>query len=172
MNKQEFLKALRKQLNVLKETEIDDIIQEYSLHIDEEIASGKDEVKAVENFGDIHVLAGEILDAYQVKTKKPTKWIEKVIKWFTLFDEELQEIVGALPRGKGFFHKFQLFALYTMIWAIMLTVLIFIFGITGTVLGWIGGIGTFINVIIILFVSLMMVYAALRVIDHVWRKKK
>jgi len=172
MNKQEFLKLLRKQLNVLKETEIDDIIQEYSLHIDEEIASGKDEEVAVKNFGDIKSLAEEILDAYQVKTKKPKKIIAKAIKMFSLFDEELLDIVNSLPRGIGFSHKFSLFTLYVMIWGIMITAMVFLFETTGWILGVLGSLGTFINVIFILFGSVMMVYIALRVITHVWRRRK
>ncbi len=172
MNKQEFLKLLRKQLNVLKDTEIDDIIQEYSLHIDEEVASGKDEVEAVKNFGEINLLAEEILDAYQVKTKKPKKIIAKAIKMFSLFDEELLDIVHSLPRGTGFSHKFSLFTLYIMIWGIMLTAMIFLFKLTGIILGFAGPFGSFLNVVLILFGSVMMVYVALRVITHVWQKRK
>lgn len=172
MNKVEFISELRRQLNILKETEIDDIVQEYEQHIDEEIAAGKDEEAAVAGFGDVKELANEILDAYQLKTKTKYKWIDKVIKWFVLFDDELLAVVKSLPKGVGFSQKFFLFTIYTFIWSVILVVLIYASMATAWVLQILGGLGAFINVVFIIFWSMMMLYTGLRVITHVWKKRK
>lgn len=172
MNKVEFITELRKQLNILKETEIDDIVLEYEQHIDEEIASGKEEEIAVANFGDVNELAREILDAYQLKTEIKHKWVDKAVKKFIAFDDELLAIVKSLPRGVGFSQKFSLFTIYSILWSILLVILIFISEFTGKILGFFGGLGVFLNVVFIIFWSMMMLYTALRVISHVWKKRK
>lgn len=172
MNKKEFITALRRQLNILKESEIDDILQEYEQHIDDEVASGKTEEEAVENFGDIEELAREILDAYQLKTEVRHKGVDKIVKWFIRFDDELLAIIKSLPRGVGFSQKFSLFTIYSIIWTVILVALIFISELTGSILSLFQGLGVFVNVIFIITWSMMMIYAALRVISHVWKKRK
>lgn len=172
MNKKEFLVSLRKQLNILKESEIEDIVQEYELHIDDEVSAGKTEEEAVENFGDVEELAREILDAYQLKTETRHKAVDKVIKWLVAFDDELLAIVKSLPRGVGFSQKFSLFTIYSVLWSILLVGLIFISEFTGTIFGLLGGFGLFVNVVFIIFWSMMMIYTALRIISHVWKRRK
>ena len=66
MNKQEFLDKLRVRLDVLEEKEIEDIIDEYSEHINEKIKSGTNEEEAIKEFGNIDELTKEILDAYKI----------------------------------------------------------------------------------------------------------
>lgn len=66
MNKKEFLNKLKKRLSILKESEIEDILEEYEGHINEKIASGKTEKEAIKDFGDFDLLVKEILSAYKI----------------------------------------------------------------------------------------------------------
>lgn len=66
MNKKEFLETLRKKLSILDENEVNDIILEYSNHIDQKIKDGKKEKEAVAAFGDIDDLSKEILKGYKI----------------------------------------------------------------------------------------------------------
>lgn len=67
MNKEEFLKKLRKKIDILEESEVEDIIEEYSGFIDEKVNQGFTEEEAVKSMGDINELAGELLSAYKIK---------------------------------------------------------------------------------------------------------
>lgn len=66
MNKTEFLNELEKKIRVLNKEEINDILAEYSQHIDMRMESGLSEDEAIKDFGDMDELAGEILEAYHV----------------------------------------------------------------------------------------------------------
>jgi len=72
MKKKEFLKKLRKKLEILESSEVDDIIIEYEGYIDEKMESGVSEEDAVNSFGDVDELASELLRAYKIKVKKET----------------------------------------------------------------------------------------------------
>lgn len=67
MTKEEFLKRLKTKLSILEESEVIDILEEYSEHIDEKIKSGTSESDAIKEFGNINELASDILSAYKVK---------------------------------------------------------------------------------------------------------
>ncbi len=67
MKKEEFLKKLRKELDILEESEINDIIEEYEGYIDEKINQGCTEQEAIKSMGDIDELASELLSAYKIK---------------------------------------------------------------------------------------------------------
>ncbi|MCI8951323.1 MAG: DUF1700 domain-containing protein [Lachnospiraceae bacterium] len=67
MKKQEFLDELRVCLLVLQDEEQDDIIDEYSQHIEMKMENGLSEEEAIKDFGPIRELAAEILEAYHVK---------------------------------------------------------------------------------------------------------
>lgn len=69
MKKQEFLDELKRYLRVLQDEEQEDILEEYSQHIEMKIESGLSEDEAIKDFGSIRELAGEILEAYHVKLK-------------------------------------------------------------------------------------------------------
>ncbi len=69
MNKKSFIKKLKNNLNVLEESEVKDIIEEYSDIIDEKIKDGKTEEEAIKDFGDINELSKEILKAYKINPK-------------------------------------------------------------------------------------------------------
>ena len=74
MNKNEFLNLLRIKLDVLSQVEIDELIAEYSEHIDNKLHEGKSEEQAVGDFGDIGELTRNILLAYKLNenfTSKP-----------------------------------------------------------------------------------------------------
>lgn len=74
MNKNEFLNQLRKKLDVLSQDEIDELIAEYSEHIDNKLHEGKTEEQAVNDFGDLGELSRNILQAYKLNenfTSKP-----------------------------------------------------------------------------------------------------
>ena len=66
MNKNEFISELKSKLSILKKEEVNDIVNEYSEHIEEKIKSGKSEKEAIEEFGDIDELVSGILDAYKI----------------------------------------------------------------------------------------------------------
>ncbi len=70
MKKEEFLNKLRKRLDVLEEKEVEDILTEYEGYIDEKIEAGSTEEEAVNSFGDVDLLADELLKAYKVKVSK------------------------------------------------------------------------------------------------------
>lgn len=53
MNKNEFLNQLRKRLSILSQDEIEELISEYSEHIDHKMSEGKSEEEAVSDFGDL-----------------------------------------------------------------------------------------------------------------------
>ncbi len=66
MNKSSFISKLKKNLKILDENEVKDIIDEYSEIIDEKIKNGKTEEEAIKDFGDVNELSKEILKAYKI----------------------------------------------------------------------------------------------------------
>lgn len=67
MNKAKFLSYLQERIGMLDDAEQKDILDEYSQHIDMKIANGMTESEAIDDFGPIDDLIGEILGAYHVK---------------------------------------------------------------------------------------------------------
>ncbi len=67
MNKTEFLDELRKNVRMLEDSEQEDIISEYSQHIDMKVEGGMSEAEAIADFGPIDELIAETLAAYHVK---------------------------------------------------------------------------------------------------------
>ena len=66
MTKKKFLNELEKKLSVLDDSEIQDIMNEYSDIIDEKLKHGKTEKEAIEDFGSLDDLVKEILSAYKI----------------------------------------------------------------------------------------------------------
>lgn len=66
MNKEQFVTLMNKKLQVIKEEERKDIIDEYINHIDMKVSEGKSEEEAIADFGDIDEMVKEILDAYNI----------------------------------------------------------------------------------------------------------
>lgn len=73
MNKNSFISKLKKNLKILDENEVKDIIDEYSEIIDEKIKDGKTEEEAINDFGNIDELCKEILKAYKINPKYTTE---------------------------------------------------------------------------------------------------
>lgn len=95
MNKQQFLEKLKNRLVILSDSEVKDILDEYSDTIDQKIQEGMTEEDAVKDFGDIDELANEILEAYKINTGKksarPEDTAQKV-------GDALNEIVNYLVK--------------------------------------------------------------------------
>lgn len=68
MTKEEFLKKLEQQLNLINDEERIDILSEYEQHIEMKITNGLSEEEAIEDFGDMDELVKEILEAYHINT--------------------------------------------------------------------------------------------------------
>lgn len=69
MNKHDFLEELNRHLLVLEDEEQQDILEEYSQHIDMKVESGLSEEEAIRDFGSVKELAAQILEAYHVKAE-------------------------------------------------------------------------------------------------------
>ncbi len=67
MTKREFLNELESKLLLLDADERDDIIVEHMHHISDLVKNGKTEEEAVKSFGDVSVLASELLKAYNIE---------------------------------------------------------------------------------------------------------
>ena len=78
MIKNEFLNQLRKRLSILSQDEIEELISEYSEHIDHKMSEGKSEEEAVKDFGDLGELSRNILQAYKLNERytQSNKWVE------------------------------------------------------------------------------------------------
>lgn len=95
MKKEEFLKTLRKKLDILDASEVDDIIEEYDGYITEKMENGATEIDAVASFGDIDELVSDLLKAYKINIKKQNDPIgdfsKKVINTINQIVDELNE---------------------------------------------------------------------------------
>jgi len=94
MKKEEFLSILRKRLNILEDTEIEDIISEYEGYFEEKLSIGKTEEEAIKELGDIDEIVRDLLAAYKVKSPNKeenglTKFINKIMYYLDKFIEEL-----------------------------------------------------------------------------------
>ncbi len=93
MLKKQFLDELRKRLSKkLKTEEVDDIIEEFSLHIDMEIANGKSEEEIIDTFGDVNELVKELLEAYDMDESVGDK-VESIVKAIVETGEDVFEKV-------------------------------------------------------------------------------
>ena len=97
MNKEEFLKKLRKKLDVLEDKEIEDIISEYEGYIEEKVSRGLTEEEAVKELGDINEIVNDLLAAYKVKQKE-TNYIKKFINKIS---QGLDYILNELSNKSG-----------------------------------------------------------------------
>lgn len=114
MKKEEFLTELEQRLDILNDSEKQDIIGEYSQHIDLKMENGLSEEAAAGDFGDIRELADEILSAYHVnleynRTKTAAGIKKTLVKGFTFMLERWEAgealAVTFLKRcGTGIFH--------------------------------------------------------------------
>lgn len=93
MNKEEFIKKLRKRLDVLEDKEIDDIVSEYTGYIEEKVNTGLTEEEAVKELGDFDEIVSDLLAAYKVKEPKSNwtfnSFINKISAYIDKFMEDL-----------------------------------------------------------------------------------
>lgn len=93
MNKQEFLEFLGKKLNGLSKDELNDILFEYSTHIDNKVIEGMTEKEAIKEFGDIDILVSEILNAYEVNENFKSESFKNKTKYYL---DRISEFITAL----------------------------------------------------------------------------
>ena len=92
MNKEEFLNKLRRELDVLEDSEIDDIISEYEGYIEEKVSRGLTEEEAVKELGDFKEIVEDLKAAYKVK-QKDSNYVNRFISKISLgFDYILNEL--------------------------------------------------------------------------------
>lgn len=102
MKKEEFLTKLRKNLSVLEEKEIQDIVEEYEQHIDMKMKGGLSEEEAIRDFGDLAELTAGILEAYHVKANYNSE--KKNIDFEKVKEESrkaTEKATSAIGRGAG-----------------------------------------------------------------------
>lgn len=100
MTKVEFLSYLEKRLQVLNQKEREDLLAEYAQHIDMKMASGMSEEEAVKDFGDVHELADELLEAYNINPDYDKKKID-MEKMEKNIGEGWEKVKGGLGTGWG-----------------------------------------------------------------------
>ena len=103
MNKIKFEAYLREKLVVLKQSEIDEIINEYLQHIDMRRAEGVSEEQAILDFGDLNVLVSEILDAYKIDTNRNQfdDFSITVKRWLHVGLDYINKIANSLMNRQG-----------------------------------------------------------------------
>ena len=99
MNQEEFLKKLRKRLEVLEDSEIEDILSEYEGFIEEKVSKGLTEEQAVKELGNFNEIVDDLLAAYKVKRTSGeenifNKVINKISDAIDLFMESLNNKSG------------------------------------------------------------------------------
>ena len=83
MTKEEFIIKLKKKLDILEKSEIEDIVSEYEGYIEEKMASGMSEKEAVKALGNIDEIAKDLLSAYKIKDNYHENNSINVINKFT-----------------------------------------------------------------------------------------
>ncbi len=91
MKKEEFLNKLREKISILKKEEQDDIINEYSEHIEEKLKKKEKEEDIIKELGDIDEIAKEILDAYKINEEYSNK--KTGVKFFETCNSVIEAIV-------------------------------------------------------------------------------
>lgn len=118
MTKVDFLKQLERRLQVLNQEERNEMLEEYAQHLELKMASGLKEEEAIRDFGDVDVLADEILDAYHVNLnyKKESRKIqigavgEKVGSGASTLWQKLKAVLRDMTKSaKALFEKLKVF---------------------------------------------------------------
>ena len=81
MNKQEFLRALKKKLSALPKKDIDERLNFYSEMIDDRIEEGLSEEQAVADIGSVDDIASQVLNESYIKTSEKLKSNKKLKTW-------------------------------------------------------------------------------------------
>lgn len=99
MNKEEFLKKLKKRLNVLEDSEIEDIVSEYEGYIDEKVAKGLSEEEAVKELGSFEEIVQDLLAAYKVKNSSNSE--DTFSNFINKLGNGLDNIIDTLSHKSG-----------------------------------------------------------------------
>lgn len=101
MNKVQFLNLLEKKLNIINETERQDILNEYEDYINQRLSHGESEEDIVSDFGSVDTLASELLDAYHISdeyinenTKSPNSYSDinnQINDSFTILNQAIKK---------------------------------------------------------------------------------
>lgn len=162
MNKREFLLYLEKRLSILKEKERQDIISEYSQHIDMKIKSGLTESEAIKDFGDPKEFVDEILEAYNVDPEYEEELVHN--------DNAINKVTDGIRRVSDFVFSqspgvlIRMLAKIFIVFAILSAIVAFGFVVLGTVfMGWldldiIGGVILFAYLVITVPVAFYILY--------------
>jgi len=148
MTKDTFIDSLRRELSILKDSEIDDIVIEYESHINEYMANGLSEEEAINEFGNFNELICGILEAFSIneeyvkKIKKQKQNRDKAQGLFnniiSLFEEILRYFLDFIDKltsnflsiiSKNGFIKFIFFCVF----AIFALAILDSLGNTGTI---------------------------------------
>lgn len=106
MNKEQFLEKLAAQLQVLDDKEKQDILDEYTLHIDMKVSEGLSEEEAIRDFGDVKELVADILEAYHVNPAFCTPAKVKKKEWKTPdIGKVKEEGLEACTKAGGFLKR-------------------------------------------------------------------
>ena len=126
MTKSQFLKTLRAKLQVLEESEIDDIIKEYQDHIDSKVKDGKTEAEAIQDFGDLDELVKEILSAYKIsgdyvkERSSIEKFINKIVDQLVAFFQDFSKMVSS-QKGENIVRLiFKILLILLFVWILRL----------------------------------------------------
>lgn len=173
MTKQEFLEILDKKLRSLSKTEIDDILSEYSQHIDSKVADGKTVEEAIDDFGDIDNLVAEILIAYNVDPDFKIKSIKNKLSYFI---ENIGEFINKLVDNLTKLNRRELVSIILKVTILIIGLLIIripfsifsesIYNILGFlpnfIVGFVGGILKLIFDIVYLAIVVYVIYVFLK----------
>lgn len=99
MNKEEFLKKLRKRLDVLEDSEIEDIVSEYEGYIDEKVAKGLSEEEAIKELGNFEEIVQDLLAAYKVKNQSNNE--DTISTFINKLGNGLDNIIENLSHKSG-----------------------------------------------------------------------
>lgn len=99
MNKEEFLKKLKKKLDILEDKEVLDIVSEYEGYIDEKVASGLTEEEAIKELGDFDEIISDLLAAYKLKDN--SKNDSGFNKFVNTVSDGIDNFMGSLDNKSG-----------------------------------------------------------------------
>lgn len=94
MKKEEFIKKLRKKLEILDDNEIEDIISEYEGYIEEKVNRGLTEEEAVSELGDFNEIVSDLLAAYKVKEPKSTTTFNDIINKISKYIDSFMDSIS------------------------------------------------------------------------------
>lgn len=94
MKKEEFIKKLRKKLEILDDNEIEDIVSEYEGYIEEKVNRGLTEEEAVSELGDFNEIVSDLLAAYKVKEPKSTTTFNDIINKISKYIDSFMDSIS------------------------------------------------------------------------------